>query len=218
MQITFTLTVESNKQPSDLIQLLLTSMSGEKLIGFEMPDVPAPPMNQSDEDRIHPDDILDDILDGLFVDGEDAPKKEVSPEKKKTPNFTVNYDSSKVQKDLLNLTQKEFCEKYDVSKPTFYSRRKTLKKNLIDDKEMYVILRDPKAYAEENNISDLEVQTKVKICRELYHEKYNTKYPAVFNYAGKFPDKVVGARYGISGSTVCVLRKMMGIPKYRKNQ
>ena len=63
-----------------------------------------------------------------------------------------------------------------------------------------------------------EVQTKVKICRELYHEKYNTKYPAVFNYAGKFPDKVVGARYGISGSTVCVLRKMMGIPKYRKNQ
>ena len=213
MQITFTLTVESN------IQLLLTSMSGEKLIGFEMPDVPASPINQSDDERTADewaDDILDDVLP--YVKEEDAPKKEVSPEKKKTPNFTVNYDSSKVQKDLLNLTQKEFCEKYNVSKPTFYSRRKTLKKNLIDDKEMYVILRDPKAYAEENNISDLEVQTKVKICRELYHEKYNTKYPAVFNYAGKFPDKVVGARYGISGSTVCVLRKMMGIPKYRKNQ
>ena len=217
MQITFTLTVESTKQPSDLIQLLLTSMSGEKLIGFEMPDVPAPSIESyfADDERTE-EDILDDVLP--YVRDEDAPKKEVSPEKKKTPNFTVDYDSSKVQRDLLNMTQKEFCEKYDVSKPTFYSRRKTLKKNLIDDKEMYVILRDPQGYAEENNISDTEVQTKVKICRELYHEKYNTKYPAVFNYAGKFPDKVVGARYGISGSTVCVLRKMMGIPKYRKNQ
>lgn len=132
--------------------------------------------------------------------------------------INLDWTNITILQDLHSMSCKEFTSKYGVSSPTFYynRKRKPLPSYTSHNRTEYCFLiRDPKGFQEEFGYGDSELPSLVKEAREFLTDYYSKKYPGILDVAGEFADKVVGKKYSIAGTTVCNIRKMMGIDAYQ---
>lgn len=192
----FNFSINTQKTPKNIMRSLLNVLEEEKIIDFSM---------STQEEDFSEESVTEESED-LSIEEEDETPKRVS----------LNWDDEKIKRDLHELSCVVFKEKYGVSDATFYYNKKRIKNPFSHNRQEYSrSLINPEAFMEQFGYSENELPLIQKEARKVISAFYEGKYPGVLDVAGKFADRVVGRKYNVSGSTICAIRKMMGIEAFQ---
>lgn len=192
--------VNTNGQPTKITQIILDALANENVTSFAYSLV--------EENSSYEEDSY-----------EETSSSEENPISVDLSAVNLDWTDNAILKDLHSMSCKEFTRKYGISSPTFYHnrKRKPLPTNVKTHNctEYSLLIQNPSAFQEQFGYSDKDMPRLAKEAREFLANYYSAKYPGILEVAGEFTDKLVGKKYSVSGATVCVIRKMMGIEPYQ---
>jgi len=135
--------------------------------------------------------------------------------------FKVDWGDPLVSQDLISMGCKDFCAKYDVFRHTYYYNLKKRKTSIEEGMyshsrtEFSLAMLNPSKFLSHFGYTEKELPKIQSVAKNMLKKYYDGKYPEISNYAGKFRDKAVGSKYSIGASTVCNIRKMLGVPAFK---
>lgn len=182
--VQFNFTLPNKKSKHKLISKIIKLLSEEGIVDFSMSSSIGEEVSKEIDDKEEPS---------------------------RNPNF-LDWTKTETLYDLHTMTCKRFREKYNVSVATFYSNRKKRKNPFSHTRQEYSrSIHNPAAFIEEFGYSEDDLPEIQKKARKVFSAFYESKYPGVLDLAGTLADRVIGEKYGVSGATICGIRKMMGI-------